>query len=210
MPQQLAIISTPYQLLNVLALVGNGILVPKETDLIVVPVFSRAHEITDNLRNERLFANVNILPQVRRGEQYPSYWTDLLERKNYDEVFCSFPHRFLAETISRLRTASPSKAIPEIVLFDDGLGSYISDIFHNGDQALQDIPVRKIYLSSPDMMISSIRTLYSEIIPFEIQFSAPETVQIIERIFDMSLASIAPSPGKYYALLMPYPTSRFS
>lgn len=197
MSRQLAIVSTPYQLLNILALVGDGILVPKETDLIVVPVFSRAHKITDNLKNEQLFANVNILPQVKRGEQYPSYWTDLLERKHYDEIFCSFPHRFLAETFSHLRVASPSKAIPEVILFDDGLGSYISDIFHSGAQALQDIPVRKIYLSSPDMMLPSIRALYAEINPFEIQFSASEAVQTVERIFDMSLTSIAPISGIY-------------
>lgn len=163
MCKQLVLVSTPYQILNVIALSQAGIISSSNADLLVVPVFSGHEKIAVRVGNEHLFASVRVLPKVARGEQYPDEISNMLACNRYEQIFCSFPHRALSEMVSVAQKYG--KSIPQVILFDDGLGSYISDIFHDGAGSLRDVDVRQIYVSCPDMMSPEICSLYEEVLP---------------------------------------------
>lgn len=184
MPRQLVFASTPYQILNIFALVESRVIRPADAELFIVPVFSDAEGVSHRLESEHLFASVRILPRVEHGMPYPDYVQNMLASCRYEEIFCSFPHRAVAEMVSFCRSNVPACPLPDVVLFDDGIGSYVSDMLHSGTPELADIPVKEIHLSHPEMMLPSIRELYPRTVSLVVSPADPAVREVASRVFD--------------------------
>lgn len=135
--------ATPFQVLNALAItlaVGEGTQ-PLVSDIYIIAGFARDCEIADKLRTCSVFDNVVFIPASidshaagARSElvqthglsvgSVGAYIDETLPDTRYEKVFFSSP-TLSAEHLVR---ANPHA---EVVLFDDGAGSYFGDILGN-------------------------------------------------------------------------------
>lgn len=103
----------------------------------------------------------------------------------YARIPCSYPY----DTVKALLQASPNA---ELVLFDDGLGSYEGDILRdNGGSGLP--RPAALYVSAPELCHSSGSDVIRKL-PFSL--GDRRLVDTLQRIFAVDYARLAPYHGK--------------
>lgn len=192
---------TPYQLMGAVALLLEGATCQPETcDLYPRHGFANTAAISRGLRDEHLARTVvDVAPGKSaslglRGSE-ASVAMDESARAQatgghvpdapYARILCSYPY----DTVKALLRASPDA---ELVLFDDGLGSYEGDILRdNGGSGLP--RPAALYVSAPELCHSSASDIIRKP-PFSL--GDRRLVDTLQRIFAVDYAQLAPYHGK--------------
>ena len=199
--RQALVCGTPYQLMGAVAPLLEGATCQPETcDLYPRHGFANAAAISRGLRDEHLARTVvDVAPGKGaslglRGSE-ASVAMDESARAQatgghvpdapYARILCSYPY----DTVKALLRASPDA---ELVLFDDGLGSYEGDILRdNGGSGLP--RPAALYVSAPELCHSSASDIIRKP-PFSL--GDRRLVDTLQRIFAVDYAQLAPYHGK--------------
>lgn len=158
------LVDTPLQLFNAVSLVLTNAMVG-EYDLYLVKQFSSADSLADRVKRERIFKEVYTLEREKKGKfkhvytifglVTPNLYCRLLvkydmKQKKYQEVYFSAPTKMFDLMIA----ASNAKVVYGV---DDGIGSYMGDIFHDYLSAKYQT-IRKILHDNYDVSALYLRT----------------------------------------------------
>lgn len=108
----------------------------------------------------------------------------------YVRILCSYPF----DTVKALLQASPDA---ELVLFDDGLGSYGGDILRDNGGSGPPRPAA-LYVSAPELCHSSANDVIRKL-PFSL--GDRRLADTLQRIFAVDYAQLAPYHGKHCVFL---------